>query len=168
MADALDAFTPRSLDAVARQLGLAPLEVVRLCGLAELDPPAGWTLTSETPGRLAELGGIEAPWLHDAALGAMERLRGILVELAARNLRGDALTRMDNTWRGLPPSQQAWLASAFDVLAELDILRVVSRPEGRMVSLAPSVSEPLQAFLDGGEPPPALARAVAAIQEESR
>ena len=163
MTDPLDELRLRSLGEVSQQLGISPLEVVRLCTLAGIDPESGWAFDPRTVTRLGEVGLIDAPWPHDAQPDAIHRVRAVLAELRARNFQGTSVTRIDNTWRGLPPREQSMLADAFTVLEELWWVQVTHRPEGRFVSLASPPPEPLQAFLDGGEPPESL---VTALQEE--
>ncbi len=161
MADPLADVLPRSLPDVSRELGIAPLEVVRLCGLVDVTPPSGWALDPRVPERLAQIGGIELRWDHASGLGPLDRIRAVLGRLAERNLRGDRFTRIDNTWRGLPADEQLWIERALTVLADSGHLHVEWRPEGRVVALAASPSQPLQAFLDGGDAPPELAGALA-------
>lgn len=166
MADPLDELRLRSLPDVSRELGLSLLEVVRLCGLAEVDPPSGWALDPRTAARLAEVGGVEAAWPHPPQPDALHRVRSVLAELHARELHGDQMTRADNIWRGLPASEQHLLDTTIATLSDLGWVRVAWRAEGRMVSLATPLPEPLQAFLDDGAPPPVLAAAIAACEEE--
>lgn len=168
MADPLDDLLPRSLPEVSRQLGLGPIEVVRLCGLGGIDPTSGWGLDARSVAELVRVGGVERPWPHDAQPGPLHRLRAVLKELGAREFQGEQMTRMDNTWRGLPAAEQRWLEDAFGALADAGHVRIATRPEGRMVSLAASPPGSLEAFLDGGGPPPELATALAAIQEVPR
>ncbi|MEN0066590.1 MAG: hypothetical protein AAGA48_30940 [Myxococcota bacterium] len=166
MADLLADLRLRSLAEVCRQLDLGPIEVARLCGLAEVDPPSGWAFDKPTLARITEVGGVDAPWPHDPTPGAMSRVRAILLELVVRGFSGDRPTRIDNTWRGLPRSEQHMLAVAFATLAELGWVILASRPEGEVVAVAADPPEPLQAFLDGREPPEALAETLATLVED--
>jgi len=153
----------QSLADVSRELGVPPLEVVRLCGLAGIEPETAWAFDPHVAARLAEVGGITPPWSHVPALRPLDRVRETLNALAERGHTDDHVTRLDNVWRGLPRAEQVLLEDVFLALADLGWVRLGARAEGRMVSLGQPVPEPLQAFLDGGEAPAPLEELLAAL-----
>lgn len=154
-----DELLPASLSTGARELGVEPLELVRL--LVESDTvTTHLTVTPDHLARLAQLGGIESGWwdgveLPPDTVPARARVRGALGLLLQRGDGGKAV-RMDNLWRGLAGEDQELLDEAMNILADEEVIRIVNAPAGVQVLLdAPNASK-ISALIAGTSSTPGL------------
>lgn len=157
----LDELMPHGLADAARELGTDPFEVVRLLVAANAVPKGALQVDGETIDRLREIGKIDASWWDGVPLpkdtnARRARVRAAVHLLAERERFGDAGTRMDNVWRGLPPTDQHVLQAALMTLAEEGMIRVVATPIGLMVSIEPKAQDAALRFVAGMHESPGL------------
>lgn len=165
-------YRPVTLSAAARTLGVEPFEVVRLMvvsGAARKDEAAS-SADAVNPGELTPpqiealraWAGVETWWegpievAEDAVGTPGERdtiLRAVLAEMLRRGQLGDARTRQDNLWRGLPKKQRRVIDEGIDALVGRGILQLRHEARGLLVSLRPEAEERVRAIVDGGELP---------------
>jgi hypothetical protein len=151
----LDELRPKGLKEAALSLGVEPFEVVRLLIAADAVPPGAMRLDDELLGTLREVGGIEASWwagddeLPEDDDPRRARVRAALGALLAREIIGDATTRLDNVWRGLSPDDQLVLQAAFTALAEDGLLALLATPVGLKVAVVAGKQVEAQTIVDG-------------------
>lgn len=151
----LSEFHPLGVTDAARRLGLDPFEVVRLLvASGKASDDGAPVYSAELVEELRVFGRIDPPWwggvdLPDDANPLRQRVRAALQLLLEKGVVGDATTRMDNVWRGLPFEDQGLLQQAVMVLAEEGALRVVGSPVGLLVSIDPAAKATVEGLAAG-------------------
>ena len=136
MSEALQELLPMDLNTVARNLGVDPVEGVRLLVASGHDVSSSLDVPASLVETLRDQAGIEASWWSDAdASEPKARVQALLQKLLERGLIGDATTRMDNCWRGLSDDDQDLIEQAVQVLVEEKVLRCVGTPMGLHLSV---------------------------------
>lgn len=145
----------------AKRIGLDVFEVVRLL-VASGQMPEHLQLSREQVDALREVGGVDLPWWDSVTLPedgkpSRARVRAALQQLLDRGHVGDALTRMDNVWRGLPDADQVLLQAALTVLGEEGHLAIVATPVGVKVAIPAGAEATIRSIADGSADPDGLA-----------
>jgi hypothetical protein len=152
---------PVGLADAARRVELEPFELVRLAVASGL----GSRTLEFTPEQLTELctfAGVERWWADRAPTQDPKHKRGlfkaVLTELLVRKHVGDARTRQDNLWRGLPEADRRFLEEAIDLLVEHGLISLRAEPAGVLLSARPDAVDRLQQMAQGKSLPDDLAR----------
>lgn len=150
----LDDLKPLTLGEAARQIGVDPFEVVRLLVLR--GESASLRVPQSKIQALREFAGVELWWTPETPLPEdtdihRARARAALGMLIERGHIGDALTRLDNLWRGLPPLDQGLLDGVIHALAGEELVRLQATEQGLKVAVVDeTTAERLREMVDTG------------------
>ena len=156
----LDELRPLGLTDVARRLELDPFEVVVLLVRGGVIPEA-LRLTEDHVEKLTSYSGIEFWW--PAAVQPIDTnarralVRSAVGQLLERNLIGDASTRIDNLWRGLPEAEASMLQRAVSAMVEAQILMTTCSATGWSISVNPDAQPIAVRLAANGDAPAAVA-----------
>jgi hypothetical protein len=164
----LEDLEPVGLTTAARRIGCDPFEVIRLLVAAGAVPEGSLVIDAELVDKLRGIGRIEPPWWEGVALPqdnnpARARVRAAVQLLLERGRIGDDRTRMDNVWRGLPPSDRRLLERALSAFSHEGIVRISPSAIGPLISIEPVAVEAAKKFVAGKLDSPGLRALLAEV-----
>ncbi|TNE90255.1 MAG: hypothetical protein EP330_08805 [Deltaproteobacteria bacterium] len=135
----LDKLKPLTLGEAARQIGIDPFEVVRL--LVQRGEAKHLRIPRSKISELREFAGVEVWWTPDVAVveddnhlrGRARTALGMLLD--REHIGKDAVTRVDNLWRGLPLREQGVLDRVVEALAAEGMLYLTRTERGLQVAV---------------------------------
>lgn len=155
-----------TLTEAALRLGIHPFDLARV--LVSLGAfPDDLRLSAEELARVEQLGGLETWWSPGSSTWSLMRadpvpLRGmaraLAVQLVEHDVFGEASTRLDNLFRGLPPEAQGQARVVLQCMVQAGLLVTLSTPSGLNVSVPLERGEDLIRVARGEAIPDTLAK----------
>ncbi len=148
----LEKLLPSGLTGAARDLGVEPLEVVRLMVMTDTVSD-GFNCNEAHLQKLASYGQIETGWWDGAELPkddnpTRQRIRAAIGLLLGRCTDGQTI-RLDNLWRGLPIEHQQIVEEAMNILADEERVQIGNHTSGVRIGVPPDQAEALAAIANG-------------------
>jgi hypothetical protein len=152
---------PFGLAEAARRAELEPFELVRLTVASGLGSRS-LEFNADQLAELCTFAGVERWWADRSPTQDPKHKRGllkaVLTELLVRKHVGDARTRQDNLWRGLPDADRRFLEEAIDLLVEHGLVSLRAEATGVLLSARPDAVDRLQQMAQGKSIPEDLGR----------
>lgn len=152
---------PSTFSAAGLQLELDPFEVLRLLLVAG-DPIERLFLDEKQIQSVREAGQLEEWWagveLPEDTPPERARARALVQLLLDRGVVGDNSTRADNAWRGLPPTEQAFVREVLSILIHEGCVRTFVEASGTRLSVIAESVPLLEAIAAGTAIPDTLSR----------
>jgi hypothetical protein len=148
----LENLIPSGLTGAARNLGVEPLEVVRLMVMTDTVSD-GFNCNADHLQKLAAYGQIETGWWDGAELpeddnATRQRVRAAIGLLLGRCSGGQTI-RLDNLWRGLPVEEQELVEEAMNILADEERVQIGNHTSGVRIGVPPDQEDGLKAIANG-------------------